>query len=50
MPSINFIASFNCAKKLGLKIFLSDVDPNTGQSCPENGGECHKKNKLKKSI
>lgn len=48
MPSINFIASFNCAKKLGLKIFLSDVDPNTGQSCPENVESVIKKNKLKK--
>ena len=48
MPSINFIASFNCAKKLGLKIYLSDVDPNTGQSCPENVESVIKKNKLKK--
>ena len=48
MPAINFIASYNCAKNLGLKIYLSDVDPETGQTTPENIESTIKKNNLKK--
>ena len=48
MPSINFIASYNCAINLGLKIYLSDVDPKTGQSRPKDVEDTIKRNKLKK--
>ena len=48
MPSINFIASYNIANILGLKIFLVDVDELTGQITPEKVLECIKNNKLKK--
>ena len=48
MPSVNFIASFNIAKILGLKIYLVDVDELTGQITPEKVLECIKNNKLKK--
>ena len=48
MPSINFIASYNCAKNIGLKIYLSDVDPKSGQSRPEDIENVIKKNNLKK--
>ena len=48
MPAINFIASYNMAKIMGLKVFLVDVDHLTGQITPEKIIECIKKNKLKK--
>ncbi len=48
MPSINFIASANVAVLLGAKIFLCDVDSQTGQITPEKLSECIKINKLKK--
>ena len=48
MPAINFIASYNMAKIIGLKVFLVDVDKLTGQITPEKILECIKKNKLKK--
>ncbi len=48
MPAINFIASYNMSKIIGLKIFLVDVDEFTGQITPEKILECIKKNKLKK--
>ena len=48
MPAINFIASYNCAKLLGLKVYLSDVDPNTGQSRPEDVEKIIKKYNIKK--
>ena len=48
MPSINFIASYNLAKMMSLKVYLTDVDRHTGQSTPEKVLECIKKNKLKK--
>ena len=47
MPAINFIASYNMAKIIGLKVFLVDVDKLTGQITPEKILECIKKNKLK---
>ena len=48
MPAINFIASYNIAKMMQLKIYLVDVDENTGQITPDKIVECIKKNKLKK--
>ncbi len=48
MPSINFIASYNMASKIGAKIYLADVDKDTGQMTHTNILDCIKKNKLKK--
>ena len=48
MPSVNFIASYNMAKIMKLKVHLVDVDEYTGQITPDNVLECIKKNKLKK--
>lgn len=48
MPAINFIASYNLAKILKLKVYLVDVDEFTGQITPEKILECIKKNKIKK--
>lgn len=48
MPAINFIAAYNQATILGAKIFLSDVDPLTGQMTPETLLDCIKKNNIKK--
>jgi|TARA_B110000037_G_C17083528_1_gene490984 dTDP-4-amino-4,6-dideoxygalactose transaminase len=48
MPAVNFIASYNMAKTIGLKVFLVDVDEFTGQVTPNKILECIKKNKLKK--
>ena len=47
MPSINFIAAYNMASLLGAKIYLSDVDPYTGQMTPKNVEDCIKKNNVK---
>ena len=47
MPAINFISSYNLAKILKLKVFLVDVDKNTGQMTPDNVINCIKKNKIK---
>ena len=48
MPSINFIASFNMANFINAKIFLTDVDPSTGQMRPEDLKNCIDRNKIKK--
>jgi len=48
MPAINFIASYNMAKNMGLKVYLVDVDEYTGQVTPNKILECIKKNKLKR--
>ena len=48
IPAINFIASINMAQILGAKIYLCDVNENTGQMTPETLLECIKINKLKK--
>ena len=48
MPAINFIASYNMAKTMQLKVYLVDVDESTGQLTPNKIIECIKKNKLKK--
>ena len=48
MPAINFIASYNIAKTMQLKVYLVDVDEYTGQITPDKILECIKKNKLKK--
>ena len=47
MPSINFIASYNVAKLFKAKIYLADVNKNTGQMSPQNIEECCKKFNLK---
>ena len=48
MPAVNFIASYNMAKTMQLKVYLVDVDEYTGQITPIKIEECIKKNKLKK--
>ena len=48
MPAINFIASYNLAKIMKLKVFLCDVDPYTGQTTPDQVLDCIKKNNIKK--
>ena len=48
MPAINFIASYNVAKSMNLKIYLVDVDEYTGQITPNKVLECIKNNNLKK--
>ena len=48
MPTINFVASYNVAKLFGAKVFLADVDKNTGQMSPQNVEDCCKKFKIKK--
>ena len=47
MPSINFISSYRVAELMGAKIFLSDVDPISGQMTPETLEQCIKKNKIR---
>ena len=48
MPSVTFIASYNVVKLLGAKVFLADVDSNTGQMSPNNILSCCKKFKIEK--
>ena len=48
MPAINFIASYNMAKIMKLKVYLVDVDEYTGQITPNKILDCIKKNMLKK--
>ena len=48
MPAVNFIASYNMAMVMKLKVYLVDVDEYTGQVTPDKVSECIKKNKLKK--
>jgi dTDP-4-amino-4,6-dideoxygalactose transaminase len=48
MPAVNFIASYNIAKIMKLRIYLVDVDENTGQVTASKILQCLKKNKLKK--
>ena len=48
MPAVNFIASYNIAKTMQLKVHLVDVDKYTGQITPDKVLECIKKNKIKK--
>jgi dTDP-4-amino-4,6-dideoxygalactose transaminase len=48
MPVVNFVASYNLAKTMQLKVYLIDVDEYTGQVTPNTVLECIKKNKLKK--
>ncbi len=47
MPAVNFIASYNMAKSMQLKIYLVDVDEQTGQVTPTKIQECINYNKLK---
>lgn len=48
LPAINFIASYNVSKFMDAKIYLADVDPETGQMTPKTLLECIQTNKLKK--
>jgi len=48
MPSINFIAVLNIATLMKAKIYLTDVDPLTGQMTPLSLLDCINKNKIKK--
>ena len=48
IPAINFIASHNVAKLFNAKIFLADVDYNTGQMSPKNVIDLCNKFKIKK--
>jgi dTDP-4-amino-4,6-dideoxygalactose transaminase len=48
MPVVNFISAYNMCKSLGAKIFVADVDSQTGQMTPKFLLECIKKNKIKK--
>ena len=48
MPAVNFIASYNIAKILNLKVYLVDVDEFRGQITPNKVLECIKDNKLSK--
>ena len=48
MPAVNFIASYNMAKLMQLKIYLVDVDEFTYQVTPNKILDCIKKINLKK--
>ena len=48
MPVVNFVAAYNMASNLGAKVYLTDIDPKTGQMTPKTLTECIKKFKLKK--
>ncbi|MDC0938722.1 aminotransferase class I/II-fold pyridoxal phosphate-dependent enzyme, partial [Candidatus Pelagibacter sp.] len=48
MPAVNFIASYNIAKIMNLKVYLVDVDEFTGQITPNKVLECIRENKLSK--
>lgn len=48
MPAINFIAAYNIAKSMDLKVYLVDVNEHTGQITSETIIKCIKENKLKK--
>ena len=48
MPSITFVASYNVASILGARIYLADVDPESGQMTPQHIKDCCKKFNLKK--
>ena len=47
IPAINFIASYNMAKAMMLKVYLVDVDKYTGQITPDTILKCIKKINLK---
>ena len=47
MPAINFIASYNIAKSMELKIYLVDVNEYTGQITSKTILKCIKENNLK---
>ena len=48
MPAVNFIASYNIAKIMQLRVYLVDVDEYTGQITPDKIVDCIRKNKIKK--
>ena len=43
MPAINFIASYNVAKLFGAKVYVADVDSESGQMRPKDVINCCKK-------
>ena len=43
MPSINFISSYSMAKQMGAKVYLVDVDGETGQMTLKKYFILHKK-------
>ncbi len=47
MPCVNFISSYTIAKLFGARVYLADVNKNTGQMTSEKITECIKKFKLK---
>ena len=47
MPVMSFIASYSSFSMMRAKIFLSDVDPNTGQMRPEDLENCIKLNNIR---
>ena len=47
MPSITFVASYNVATILGARVYLADVDPDSGQMTPQDVKNCCKKFNLK---
>ena len=46
IPAINFLAAFNMAAFLNSKIYIADIDSETGQMTPENVVDCNKKDLL----
>jgi dTDP-4-amino-4,6-dideoxygalactose transaminase len=48
MPAINFVAAYSMSRMLGARVFLADVNPETGQMTPKNLKDCIDKNKLSK--
>ncbi|MDC0875803.1 aminotransferase class I/II-fold pyridoxal phosphate-dependent enzyme [Candidatus Pelagibacter sp.] len=48
MPAINFVSAFNMCNQLGAKVYLADVDSQTGQMTPESLLNCIKINKIEK--
>ena len=48
MPSITFVSSYTISKIFRAKVYLADVDPQTGQMTPNDVINCCKKFKIKK--
>ena len=48
MPAVNFISAYNMCKQLGAKIYLADVDSETGQMTPTSLLKCIKINRIVK--
>lgn len=50
MPAVTFIATYSICSKLGLNIFLADIDPATGQITTKTIKECIKKYQIKPKL